>query len=93
MIPRKFIPLVYWPVALTAFLIIWTVCVSPYSKYGDNWAIVPAFLVLPLVLVIHLALLIKGRWHPKLVAYGVLHTCAIFYIWMWCLMDISKDAL
>jgi hypothetical protein len=92
--PKRFTSsIVYWPIALTALLLCWTALVSPYSKYGDNWAIVPAILALPLVIATHIALLMREGWRAQFIAYGVLHTGLFFILWIWCLMHISKDAL
>jgi hypothetical protein len=85
--------LAYTPLGVTALLVLWTVYVSPHSKYGDSWWIDPALVALPLVVGLHLLLAYKSRWRSRFIAYGILH-CAIFsYIWIWCLTMISKDSL
>jgi hypothetical protein len=83
----------YAPVGATALLILWTLLVSPYSKYGDIWAIGPALLMLPLVIGLHLLLAYKARWSSRFVVYGALHCALFFAIWIACLMAISKDSL
>ena len=83
----------YAPLAVTVSLILWTVLVSPHSKYGDMWAIGPALLTLPLVIASHVYLAYKARWSHRVLLYGVAH-CALFAaIWITCLMVISKDSL
>jgi hypothetical protein len=41
------------PLGVTALLVVWTILVSPHSKYGDSWAIDPALIALPLVIGLH----------------------------------------
>jgi hypothetical protein len=85
--------LAYAPLSVAALLVLWTLYVSPHSKYGDSWAIDPALVALPLVVGLHLLLAYKSRWRSRFIAYGILH-CAIFsYIWIWCLTMISTDSL
>ena len=81
------------PVALTVLLILWTALVSPHSKYGDYWAIVPALVVLPLAVIAHVFFVFI--YPPKLpmVIYGIAHTAILAVIWMRSLMHISKDSL
>jgi hypothetical protein len=81
------------PVFLTLFLIVWTILVSPYSKYGDNWAIYPALLVLPIVVIWHVYLIVTQQPRSSFVLYGAVHSIGLFAIWIYCLMKISKDAL
>jgi len=51
--------MVYWPLILSGFLILWTLLVSPHSKYGDNWAIMPALAIYPAVIILHVILFFK----------------------------------
>lgn len=81
------------PVGLSILLILWTTLVSPYSSYGDKWAIYPAIAVLPIVLLWHVYLGITQRPRATFVAYGVVHVGILFVVWIYCLMKISKDAL
>jgi len=83
----------YAPLGVTALLIVWTILVSPHSKYGDSWAIDPALASLPLVVGLHVLVAYQARWKGAFIAYGFLH-CAVFgLIWIYCLMVISKDSL
>ncbi len=81
------------PIGLTVLLIIWTIVVSPYSRYGDNWAVYPAVLVLPVALIWHVALVFLEKPRYVFVLYGFVHLAILFAIWMYCLMKISKDVL
>lgn len=84
--------LTYWPLALTGYLFLWTLLVSPYSRYGDYWAFIPAFIVFPLAVVLHFIIAKREKWRSKLVLYGIAHLSFLFVVWVWCLMVISKDS-
>jgi hypothetical protein len=96
---RRLLPFV--PIALTVFLVIWTAIVSPFSKYGDGWAIVPALALAPICIAWHLSLfgIRLGSWSCRrdivvfYSIYAVLHLCIFAVIWLGCLMIISKDGL
>lgn len=81
------------PIALTVFLIFWTILVSPYSKYGDYWAILPALAVLPLVMLLHVVFVFMYEPKMPMMIYGVAHIAILVIIWMWSLILISKDSL
>jgi len=83
----------YIPPILTLSLVVWTAVISPYSKYVDYAAIVPALLVLPIVFLVNIFLIVKLDWKFGIVLYGVLHLALLLPIWFWCLMRISKDTL
>jgi len=85
--------MLYWPLFLTGTLILWTILVSPYSKYGDTWAIMPALVTFPLVLGLHIFLAYRNKWRTGVMVYGMVHCIIFFVIWMGCLMRISKDSL
>ncbi len=85
--------LAFAPVSVTALLVLWTLYVSPHSKYGDSWAIDPALIALPLVVGLHVLYAYKSRWRIGSIAYGILHCAIFFYVWLWCLTTISKDSL
>jgi hypothetical protein len=65
---KPFPLVVYTPLGITALLVVWAVLVSPHSKYGDAWAIVPALLTLPLVVGVHVLLAYKAQWRNDFVA-------------------------
>ncbi len=81
------------PVGLTILLIVWTIVVSPYSKYGDNWAVYPAVFILPAVLIWHAILIYIGKPRSFFIVYGLVHSAVLFIAWMYCLMKITKDSL
>jgi len=83
----------FLPLVSTAALVVWTLYVSPYSKYGDNWAIVPALLALSVVIALHIDLLVKNGWRLNWSLYAVVHGFVFLMIWIWCLTLISKDSL
>ncbi len=85
--------MVYWPLILSGFLILWTLLVSPHSKYGDNWAIMPALAIYPAVIILHVILFFKRPSKGAMIAYGLAHCAVLFFVWLWCLMSISKDSL
>jgi hypothetical protein len=97
--PERMLALV--PIVFTILLVIWTAIVSPFSKYGDNWAIMPAVALAPVIIAWHLSLLgIRlGNWTRRrdilsfYGIYGVVHLSVFAGIWLWCLMRISKDSL
>lgn len=81
------------PLGLTVLLIIWTIIVSPYSKYGDNWAIVPAIVIFLIIIILHIVLLFIEEAKINFIIYGLIHIIISFAIWIYCLMKISKDSL
>ena len=81
------------PIGLTLILILWTVFVSQYSKYGDNWAIYPALAIFPIAVIWHIVLVIVEKSKLIFITYGLIHLVILFAIWMYCLMKISKDSL
>ena len=90
---RNFLDSIYLPIYGSLLLILWTAIVSPFSKYGDYWALVPALLVFPVVLCMHIVMIVKGEWQAKLIWYGVGHVALLFLVWIMCIMLISKDSL
>lgn len=81
------------PMGFTLVAAIWTAVVTPYSKYGDDWAILPFMGIFLVVLVWHVALTIRGPERRFLVLYGLLHLAFWFPFGLFCLMKISKDSL
>jgi len=91
------------PIFVTFFLVIWTISVSPYSEYGDMWAIYPAVLVLPFVFWWHIFLCFKRQeinslfsrveWSSMYMGYGIIHLLILFPVWLYCMTLISKDSL
>jgi hypothetical protein len=85
--------MLYWPLFLSLFLVLWTLSVYRFSKYGDLWALLPAGLVWPTVVVLHVVLVIKVTGKCNLIVYGVVHSAMLFAVWIGCLMLISKDSI
>jgi hypothetical protein len=83
----------FGPIGLTLLLITWSVLISPYSKYGDNWAVYPVIAVLPIAIVWHILLIFFKRPRVKFVFYAIIHLWLLSVIWMICIMKISKDSL
>ena len=83
----------YTPVIMTVALICWTIGVSPYSRYGDRWAIFPAVAVFPVIVGLHLVLILTEKAKIGFLIYAAAHIGAAFIIWIYCLMKISKDSL
>jgi hypothetical protein len=82
------------PVIVTVALVVWTVLVSPHSKYGDNWAIWPAVLAFPIALIWYIVVFIMRRGHRRSAAsVAVCHLVILAPIWFWSLTAISKDSL
>lgn len=90
---KNFLDLAYWPIYGSVLLLLWTVITSPWSNYGDLWAIIPAILIFPMVFCLHIFLLVKNDWQIKFVFYGIAHLAILFVISVACLMIISKDSL
>jgi hypothetical protein len=81
------------PLIFTGVLFLWTWIVSPYSEYGDNWAVIPAVVLFFAVIGWHVALIITQEQKSILAVYAVLHVGLLFYPWIYCLTSISKDSL
>ena len=81
------------PVAITLLVGIWTAVVSPYTEYGDSWAVIPVLGALAVVLLWHVWLVVRGPGRGVLIAYGVAHGAFWIPFGVGCLMKISKDSL
>ena len=82
------------PISVTLLLVLWTLAVSPTSSYGDDWAVWPAMLALPIALLWHMTAIVNApgqRRFVSLVAIG--HLAVLVPVWFLCLMLISKDSL
>ncbi len=78
---------------MTALVIVWTLVVQPFTRYGDNWAVWPVILSVPLVAAIHIYLVAALRPKWPLVGYAVVHILALVSVVIVCVMRISKDSL
>ncbi|OHX33996.1 hypothetical protein BJL95_05745 [Methylomonas sp. LWB] len=82
------------PALFSVVLVVWTAGVYPFSAYGDNWAIWPAIIIFPVVVIWHGALVFKSRGNRKLAFLAALAHLGFFVPgWLLCLMLISKDSL
>jgi hypothetical protein len=93
---RPPLPALGWlvgPVAITLLVAIWTMVVSPYTQYGDSWAVVPVLGALAVVVLWHAGLIVTGPGRGVLIAYGVAHLAFWVPFGLLCLMKISKDSL
>ena len=83
------------PVFFTISILVWTVGVSPYTNYGDNWALYPVLAAAIAVILWHIYLIVRpgGVSRSTYAYYGAGHTLILFGAVMWSLMKISKDAL
>jgi hypothetical protein len=81
------------PLAITVVVALWTILVSPHSKYGDSWAVIPVLVAFAIVLLWHVGLRVKGPGRGVLMAYGVAHLAFWVPFGLFCLMKISKDSL
>ena len=81
------------PLGLNILLIVWTIILSPYSKYGDNWAVVPVIVIFLIIVVLHIILLFVEQSKISFIIYGLIHIVVSFIILIYCLMRISKDSL
>jgi len=80
------------PLIPTAFLLAWTAAVSPYSKYGDDWAVLPALWTFPVAIVLHGYLVAVMRPRGDLLGYALAHLVVLFPIWLICVMKLAKDS-
>jgi hypothetical protein len=88
-----FIPTPYWPALLSVSLICWTLFVSPHTRYGDSWALVPIPVIFIAVIAIHVGLIIKRGPTAEMLTYALLHIAFLIAVTFWSLTLISKDSL
>jgi hypothetical protein len=88
-------PRLLTPVAVSLLVLLWTFSISPFTKYGDNWAIYPVFTAAIIIIGWHIYLIIKpgALSRVKTLIYGILHLAIFSNIFMLALMYISKDSL
>lgn len=67
------------PLLLTIFLIVWTAAVFRFS--GALWAVMPAFLVLPAVIVIYIMRVLRGHRSSDELMYAFLHIGVLSLLW------------
>ena len=81
------------PVGITLIVLLWTFVISPFTKYGDDWAIYPVLFAAMVVPGWHVYLVIKPILFSRLsmIFYGVVHIIVFLQELMLSLMLISKD--
>ena len=81
------------PLIFPVFVVVWALLVSPYSNYGDNWAVFPVLLSLVFAILCHIYLIFKGEYKLLLFTYMLGHILFFTIVCIYCLMLISKDSL
>jgi hypothetical protein len=82
------------PLIGTALIVAWSYIISPYTAYGDNWAIYPVIAIALSILVWHFYLFITthGKTEKLFMSlYGIVHILALCIVSIYCVMIISKD--
>ena len=80
-----------WPLLCTLVMLLWTAAVSPYTKYGDDWAATPVEVIFIVAVVLHLFIIVKERWRPLYLFYAAVHVPFSFIVGTFCLMLITKS--
>ena len=81
------------PLALNLVCFMWALMISPYTSYGDSWAINPVLAIAVIVVTCHIALIFVVKRKIMPILYAVLYLPSSVYLWIYCLMKISKDFL
>ena len=82
------------PMLATVLLVVWTTGVYPFSSYGDDWAVLPAVFILPVVVAWHVGLVVGLReYRAEALIVAFTHITVLLPLWLVCLMLISKDSL
>ncbi len=79
---------------LVGFGAVWTAIVYPFSEYGDNWAVMPIFVIYPAIFlsfILNLFLRINNKL--TYFFFSLFMMIMLFYPWIIALMLISKDSL
>ena len=88
-------PKLFTPVLLSILVLIWSLSISPYTQYGDNWAIYPVIIFGIIIIGWHIFLILNKSILKRTyaIAYGLIHIAIFAYLFMYSLMVISKDSL
>ncbi len=81
------------PVFLTLVILLWTIAVRSFTRFGDNWALYPILVIDLVILIWHVGLIVTEPRKLPFIAYGAVHLIAVVGITIVCLMLISKDSL
>jgi len=79
---KIFKPRIIAPPFFSAMVLVWAIVISPYTQYGDNWAIYPVLVVAFLILGWHIFLIVspKETSRRRLILYGIIHIVIFAYI-------------
>lgn len=77
------------PFIIDLLLLTWTAITAPITGGQENWAVIPALLALPAVLVAHLWIMATDKT-PAGFAFFVVHFLIFVPVWWWCVLAISK---
>ncbi len=83
----------FLPILLTGAGVVWTAVISRFTRYGDNWAAYPLVGLFIITLAVHIWMIaaLRPRW--PLVLYGVVHLPIQLYVFIYCSVIITKNAL
>ena len=81
--------------AITLGMLLWSIALSPYTEYGDDWAAYPLLIAFIAVLIWHIFLIVRpGMFERRVnVIYAIAHIAITIMVLLWSLMKVSKDAL
>jgi hypothetical protein len=83
----------FLPVLLTGVGVAWTAVISRFTRFDDNSAAYPLVGLFVLSLVVHIWMIVKLRPRWGLVLYGILHLPIQAYVFTYCSVIITKNAL
>lgn len=78
---------------LTVIVVVWTVIVSRFTTFGDDWAAYPILLVFVVTLILHVWLVVVHQPKGPLVLFGAVHLLVQATIFPYCIIIITKNAL
>ncbi len=74
-------------------MVVWTMIVSPQTVEGDKWGTNPVLFIFPLIVILHFVVLYFEKSKVGALIYGLVHIPISFFLWIYCLLTIGKDAL
>jgi hypothetical protein len=93
---RPSLPPLMWllgPVAIDILTGCYAIVAALFSRPGDDWLIAPVLAALVVVLIWHIALIVRGPARTVVSAYGVAHVSFWLPFALACMFRISKDSL
>ena len=83
------------PVGLLILVPAWTIIISPFISYRDNWAIYPILVTALIIVSWHIYLIVSPgtipRW--KLMIYGLVNLSLFSQAALWAMMKVSKESI